>query len=405
MRKRLKLNGGLSFQRSPQRRHLTQEEREPKAGKAEATSTPGTPEALTLYLHSQVLQKHSAFFETLLSERWSAKADFQTKENSKRQLKLKGCSNVKAYARTLRLLYECMDGNLEICKVPRFTDVHDGVDVFQAADHLQIRFLQEYAMDYILAVPWTAEEQELVQSLSQEGMWGREKVLQERLAPGEMSDTFRKKLLDAMLALGGKVDLRSTLMELVKEGAFSRSSLETSIKHGCECFKDDLARYPYPPSDCRDQLLKRLWLLTEIAIESALDATAVVKLLWEPTSSGRNFATEFRRDDMMRRAYLTHFYQHLISVVRQGSATLTLEFRTLVFRQYIPPVTAGWGGSEEIARERQILRDIQAVLSTLPRGKQQEDVVMKWLPDLLKAHSGSEMKDWLRGLLQWSNSK
>lgn len=316
---------------------LQSEERAHKSAKTGATTTAGTPEAVTLFLHSKVLQKHSAFFERLLAERWSAGEDMQNKEDSQRQVTLKDCSNIKAYARALELLYETsVNGHARILKGSPFTNVQEAVEVFQVADRLQITCLQKYALEYILAVPWTTEERDFVQSLSQYEMCVKEPLLQERLAPARLSDAFRQKLLMAMLKSGGQVDLRASLMRLLEKGAFGCTTLEKSIKSSYESLRFELARYSSSTAGLKE-LLKRLWLLTDFAFESAADIASVVKALENITNvfSGNSFAVDVKHDEYVRSAYLQYFYQDLISTVRRGRRPLTFEDRTNVLRLYV----------------------------------------------------------------------
>eukprot|EP01018_Ginkgo_biloba_P012124 Gb_02110 [translate_table: standard] len=103
-----------------------------------------------LYVHSHALRK-SEFFEARLSERWSVAGDLQRIE-----LTLNSCRNVDNYMKCIKLMYSS--------KRFTFSSVQEALSTLEIASELLFNDCVKSCMEYLEAVPWTAENESQIRT-------------------------------------------------------------------------------------------------------------------------------------------------------------------------------------------------------------------------------------------------
>lgn len=103
-----------------------------------------------LYVHSQVLRK-SEFFDARLSERWSFGGGIQPIE-----LTLNSCKNVENYVKCIQLMYSS--------KQLKFNSIQEALSILEIASELLFADCVNSCMQYLEAIPWTAESESEIRS-------------------------------------------------------------------------------------------------------------------------------------------------------------------------------------------------------------------------------------------------
>lgn len=103
-----------------------------------------------LHVHSQVLRR-SEFFDARLSERWSFGGGIQPIE-----LTLNGCKNVENYVKCIQLMYSS--------KQLKFNSIQEALSILEIASELLFADCVNSCMQYLEAIPWTAESESQIRS-------------------------------------------------------------------------------------------------------------------------------------------------------------------------------------------------------------------------------------------------